>query len=53
MEMQDIKLLAMNGGSLAISFSSIDTTLKIILLLLSIGYTIQKWYIMNKNKKND
>jgi len=51
MEMQDIKLLGMNATSFAMSFSNIDTTLKIILLVLSIGYTLQKWYLMNKNRK--
>jgi len=51
MEMQDIKLLGMNATSLAMSFSNIDTALKIVLLLLSIGYTINKWYLMNKNDK--
>jgi|TARA_B110000114_G_C14877291_1_gene311273 hypothetical protein len=51
MEMQDIKLLGMNAGSLMLSFSNIDTGLKIILLVLSIGYTLQKWYLMNKNDK--
>lgn len=41
----------MNATSLAMSFSNIDTALKIVLLLLSIGYTINKWYLMNKNDK--
>ena len=51
--MQDIKLLGMNATSLAMSFSDIDTTLKVILLVLSIGYTLQKWWLMNKNKDNN
>jgi hypothetical protein len=51
MEMQDVKILGMNATSLAMSFSNIDTALKIILLLVSIGYTINKWYLMNKNDK--
>ncbi len=51
--MQDIKLLGMNATSLAMSFSNIDTTLKVILLVLSIGYTLQKWWLMNKNKDNN
>jgi len=49
--MQDVKILGMNATSLAMSFSNIDTALKIILLLVSIGYTINKWYLMNKNDK--
>jgi hypothetical protein len=49
--MQDVKILGMNATSLAMSFSNIDTTLKIILLVVSIGYTINKWYLINKNKE--
>ena len=51
MSMQDIKIYALNTSSLAISFTGIETTLKIILLLVSIGYTVNKMYLMNKNNK--
>jgi len=46
----DIKLFTMNGFSLAISFSDVDEALKLLLLVLSIGYTAQKWYMLHKNK---
>ena len=49
--MQDLKIYALNTGSLAISFTNLDTILKVILLLVSIGYTVNKWYLINKNKK--
>tara|TARA_R100000541_G_scaffold5208_1_gene12661 strand:- start:315 stop:470 length:156 start_codon:yes stop_codon:yes gene_type:complete len=51
MSMQDIKIYALNTSSLAISFTDIDTILKVILLLVSIGYTVNKWYLMNKKNK--
>tara|TARA_R100000935_G_scaffold44760_1_gene67756 strand:- start:275 stop:430 length:156 start_codon:yes stop_codon:yes gene_type:complete len=51
MSMQDIKIYALNTSSLAISFTDIDTILKVILLLVSIGYTVNKWYLMNKTNK--
>tara|TARA_B110000977_G_scaffold90777_1_gene120552 strand:- start:6033 stop:6188 length:156 start_codon:yes stop_codon:yes gene_type:complete len=50
-DMQDIKIYALNTSSLAISFTNLDTILKVILLLVSIGYTVNKWYLINKNKK--
>jgi hypothetical protein len=51
MDFQDLKIYALNGVSLAISFSNVEMILKIILLLLSIGYTISKWYeVHNRNK---
>ena len=40
-----------NAGSFGISMTNIDITLKIILVLVTIGYTVQKWYLLNKNKK--
>tara|TARA_R110000803_G_scaffold13153_3_gene37142 strand:+ start:233 stop:385 length:153 start_codon:yes stop_codon:yes gene_type:complete len=50
METTDIKLLLMNASTLALSFSSLEATLKLILLISSIGYTAQRWYLMNKEK---
>ena len=51
MSISDIKILSVNGIVLGISMTQIDVLLKIILLLVSIGYTLHKWYIMNgKNK---
>jgi hypothetical protein len=46
----DLKLFLMNASTLALSFSNLEATLKILLLLASIGYTAQRWYLMNKEK---
>ena len=51
MDATDIKVLLMNASTMALSFSNIEATLKITLLIASIGYTAQRWYLMNK--KND
>jgi len=48
---QDYKTLFINMGSLGLSLTDIDIILKIALLVITIGYTLQKWYLMNKNKK--
>jgi uncharacterized protein (UPF0254 family) len=48
----DYKTLAINISSFGISLTNIDMVLKIILLSVTIGYTVQKWYLMNKNKKS-
>jgi len=53
MTFQDLKIYAINGSSLMISFTNIDVVLKLTLMLVSIGYTLHKWYLMTKNKKND
>tara|TARA_B110000037_G_scaffold75608_1_gene90611 strand:+ start:783 stop:959 length:177 start_codon:yes stop_codon:yes gene_type:complete len=46
----DIKLLVINFSAFIFSMTSADTILKIILLLLTIGYTIHKWWLLYKNK---
>jgi len=45
----DIKLMLLNASTFAISFSHIEMALKIALLLISIGYTAQRWYLMHKS----
>lgn len=49
---QEYKLLLINAGSFGLSLTNIDMGLKITLLVLTIGYTIQKWILLNK-KNND
>lgn len=49
--MKTIKLYAINTGVLAISFSHAEVGLKIVLLLVTIGYTISKWIGMYSKKE--
>ena len=49
----DMKLFLLNGSAFVVSLSTLETSLKILLLLVSIGYTIYKWWITSKRKKND
>jgi|TARA_R110000787_G_scaffold42718_5_gene104981 hypothetical protein len=48
MDATDLKVLVLNASTMAISFSTLEAALKIALLIASIGYTIQRWYLMNK-----
>jgi hypothetical protein len=51
MNFNDIKILGINSLVLGVSMTEIDIILKILLLLVSIGYTVHKWYLMyGKNK---
>lgn len=43
MSFSDIKLLSINAVTLAISMSHVEIGLKVILLVVSIGYTVSKW----------
>lgn len=51
MSLSDIKIFTLNFSSLAISMTNIDVVLKLSLLVVSIGYTLHKWYLLNKNSK--
>tara|TARA_B100000780_G_C20693664_1_gene275894 strand:+ start:197 stop:346 length:150 start_codon:yes stop_codon:yes gene_type:complete len=46
----DYQTLIINAGSFGISLTNIDIALKIILVSVTIGYTLQKWYLLNKKK---
>tara|TARA_Y100000033_G_scaffold50815_1_gene62400 strand:+ start:415 stop:582 length:168 start_codon:yes stop_codon:yes gene_type:complete len=52
MSLEDIKLACLNVVTLGVSFTAVENSLKIILLLVSIAYTLQKIYDTHK-KKND
>lgn len=48
--MEDLKLYLLNSFALVVSFTEIDMFLKLLLLIVSIGYTVNKWYnLRNKN----
>jgi len=50
MNISDLKIYALNFGTLIVSMSQVDMVLKILLLAVSIGYTIHKWWLLSKNK---
>ena len=52
MDMQDIKIGALNLITFMVSFSNIEQWLKLTLLLVSIVYTIMKIINMSKQNKN-
>ena len=52
MSINEIKLYLINGSTLGVTtFTGIEDWLKILLLLITIGYTLTKW--VSLNKKND
>ncbi len=55
MDIQQLKLYVINGSTLGVTtIANIEMGLKIILLLVTIGYTVAKWKEIksNKNGKN-
>ena len=53
MDSTDLKVLTFNAATMALSFSELEEILKILLLVASIGYTLQKWWIINKKRKRN
>jgi len=53
MNFQDLRLYILNALTFTISITNIDNILRIILILVSIGYTAQRWWALTKEKKDD
>ncbi len=50
MNEHDVKLVLLNTTAMTISMSQIEVMLKLALLLVSICYTAQRWWLLQKNK---
>ena len=50
MNLTDLKIYGLNLGAFAISLTEVELLLKVTVLIVTIGYTVQKWYLMNKKK---
>lgn len=51
MSLSEIRLYIINLGTLGVTtFAQIEMTLKILLLLVTIGYTVTKWIDLKNNK---
>ena len=53
MNYNEVKLWIINMTVITVTFTQIENILKLILLIISIGYTIDKWIDRRKNKKED
>ena len=52
MDIQQMKLYVINASTLGVTtFTNIEMGLKILLLVVTIEYTIDKWIKLKKNKK--
>ena len=51
MNLSELRLYVINGSTLGVTtFTQIENSLKILLLLVTIGYTVAKWKDIKKNK---
>lgn len=49
----DLKVYALNSGALMISFTQVENALKILLLIISIAYTLIKMRLAIKDKQDE
>lgn len=48
MNEQDVRLVLLNTTAMTISMSQVEVLLKMALLIISIGYTAHRWYLLRK-----
>jgi hypothetical protein len=48
MNEQDVRLVLLNTTAMTISMSHVEVLLKMALLIISIGYTAHRWYLLRK-----
>jgi len=53
MNEQDIRVLLLNATAMGISMAQVEMVLKISLLVVSIGYTLQRWWLLHKEKTKE
>ena len=53
MNYTELKLWLINVAVITVTFTQIENVLKLILLLVSIGYTIDRWIDKRKKNKKD
>ena len=49
----DLKLSILTGTYFIISFAEVDAIMKVLAFVLASGYTLRRWYLMEKNKTNE
>ncbi len=49
----DLKSSILTGGYLAFTFTNVDSAMKVFAFIIATGYTARRWYLMEKNNKNE
>ena len=48
----DLKSSFLTGGYLVFTFTNVDSAMKVIAFIIATGYTIRRWYLLEKNNKD-
>ena len=49
----DLKLSLLTGTYFIISFTEVDAAMKVLAFIFASGYTLRRWYLLEKNKNNE
>ena len=49
----DLKLSLFTGTYFVISFTDVDAAMKILAFIAATGYTLRRWYLLEKNNKDE
>lgn len=49
----DLKLSLFTGTYFLISFTDVDSAMKVLAFLAATGYTLRRWYLLEKNNKDE
>jgi hypothetical protein len=49
----DLKLSLFTGAYFAISFADVDAAMKVLAFAAATGYTLRRWYLLEKNNKDE
>lgn len=49
----DLRMSLFTGTYFAVTFSDLDFIMKFIVFLITVGYTVRRWYLLEKNKKDE
>jgi len=52
MHIDDLKFYAVNLSAIGFGLVDINVALTTMTLLVGLGYSLHKWYLMNKNKRS-
>lgn len=47
----DLKVSLLTGLFFFVAFADFEIVMKVIVFILTIGYTARRWYLLEKNKK--
>ncbi len=49
----DLKQSIITGGYFMFTFANVDVVMKIIAFVIATGYTARRWYLLEKNGKDE